>query len=214
MSERLRSDRLKKDPSGKQMVPTPEELTQLLVEWSNGEKSALDKLVPFVYEELRRLARHSLSHERKGHTLQTTALVHEAYLRLVRQDQAQWQNRAQFFAISASMVRRILVDHARASSASKRAGKLSRITLDEAAIFSQQRPSDVLALDDALERLAVRNERAFRIVELKFFGGLTAEEIGEVLKISAVTVMRDWAIAKAWLYRELGNATTEAEILP
>jgi RNA polymerase sigma factor (TIGR02999 family) len=185
------------------MAPAPEELTQLLRSYSNGDRAALDKMLPLVYDELRRIASRSLNRERPDHTLQTTALVHEAYLRLVQQDRVQWQNRAQFYAIAASLVRRILVDYARSGRAMKRSGGAQKVPLDEGTVFSPQRPSDVLALDDALNRLGSLDPRKCRIVELKFFGGLTAEEIAEVLQLSAITVLRDWSMARAWLYREL-----------
>jgi RNA polymerase sigma factor (TIGR02999 family) len=185
------------------MLPQPEGLTQMLVDWGNGDQAALDKLIPFVYDELKSIASRSLSREQPDHTLQTTAIVHEAYLRLIDQRRARWQNRAQFFAIAATLVRRILVDHARAGKASKRGGGAAYVPLEDAAIFSPDRPADVLALDDALARLAAIDSRKCQIVELKFFGGLTTEEISELLKVSAVTVMRDWSMARAWLYREL-----------
>ena len=185
------------------MLPQPEGLTQMLVDWGNGDQAALDKLIPFVYDELKSIASRSLNREQPDHTLQTTAVVHEAYLRLIDQQRARWQNRAQFFAIAATLVRRILVDHARAGKASKRGSGAACVPLEDAAVFSPDRPADVLALDDALARLAAIDSRKCQIVELKFFGGLTAEEIGEVLKVSAVTVMRDWSMARAWLYREL-----------
>ena len=185
------------------MLPQPEGLTQMLLDWGNGDQAALDRLIPFVYDELKSIASRSLNRERPEHTLQTTAVVHEAYLRLIDQHRARWQNRAQFFAIAATLVRRILVDLARAGKASKRGGGASNVSLEDAAVFSPDRPADVLALDDALARLAALDSRKCQIVELKFFVGLTAEEIGEVLKLSAVTVMRDWSMARAWLYREL-----------
>jgi RNA polymerase sigma factor (TIGR02999 family) len=191
------------------MAPQPAEFTQLLLNWSNGDRAALDALVPLVYDELRRIASRSLQRESAGHTLQTTAVVHEAYLRLVEQGRVRWQNRAQFFAISASLVRRILVDHARSDNASKRGGGAQIVPLDEAAIFSPRRPDQVMELDDALSRLAAMDERKCRIVELKFFGGLTAEEIASVLDLSEATVRRDWSMARAWLFRELNRKDAE-----
>jgi RNA polymerase sigma-70 factor (ECF subfamily) len=185
------------------MSPQPAEFTQLLLQWGNGDRAALDALVPVVYDELRRIASRSLRREIAGHTLQTTAVVHEAYLRLVEQDRVRWQNRAQFFAIAASLVRRILVDHARTGNASKRGGGAPRVALDEAEVFSPRRPADILALDDALCELAMVDQRKCRIVELKFFGGLTAEEIASALELSEATVRRDWSMARAWLFQQL-----------
>ncbi|HSU66653.1 MAG TPA: sigma-70 family RNA polymerase sigma factor, partial [Tepidisphaeraceae bacterium] len=176
------------------MSTEPAEFTQLLLQWSKGDRAALDALVPLVYDELRGIASRSLQRESAGHTLQTTALVHEAYLRLVEQDRVRWQNRTQFFAIAASLVRRILVDHARTGNASKRGGGAQKAPLDEAAIFSPRRPADMLALDDALSELSAMDERKCRIVELKFFGGLTAAEIASVLDLSEATVRRDWSM--------------------
>ncbi len=188
------------------MTPTPHELTQLLVAWSDGDKAALDKLTPLVYEELRRLAHQYMSQERPGHTLQTSALVNEAYLRLIDQKDVHWQNRAHFFGIAAQMMRRILVDHARQRRYAKRGGDARRVSLDEAMIVSNERAADVVALDDALKSLAEIDPRKSQIVELRFFGGLSIEETAEVLKVSPGTIMREWTLAKAWLRREMtGN---------
>jgi len=187
------------------MTQNSHEVTQLLIQWSNGDKAALDKLMPLIYDELRRLARHYMNRERAGHTLQTTALVNEAYLRLINRKQVHWQNRAHFFAIAAQLMRSILVDHARSHAYAKRGGGARKIALDEALAVSQQRAADVVALDDALKRLAEIDQQQSRIVELKFFGGLTIEETAEVLGLSPATIKREWSTAKAWLYHELSR---------
>jgi RNA polymerase sigma-70 factor, ECF subfamily len=181
----------------------PHEITQLLSEWSHGNQAALDKLYPMVYDELRRIARHYMSRERKGHTLQTTALINEAYLRLVAQRNVHWENRAHFFGISAQIMRRILIDHARRYEYSKRGGGRQRVSLDEAAFVAKERAAELIELDEALNRLAEIDPRRAQVVELRFFGGLENEEIALFLKISANTVTRDWNLARAWLYREL-----------
>jgi RNA polymerase sigma factor (TIGR02999 family) len=186
----------------------PHEVTQLLQAWSNGDQEALDKLAPLVYDELHRLARRYMSHERPGHTLQTTALVNEAYVRIVDWKNVRWQNRAHFFGVAAQMMRRILVDFARSRSYEKRGGHAWRVSLSEAANLSAERGADLIALDDALETLATLDPRKSRIVELRFFGGLSVDETAEVLKISTRTVMRDWGMAQAWLYRELNRVNT------
>lgn len=183
---------------------TPKEVTQLLLAWSDGDRGALEKLAPLVYEELRRLARRYMAGERAGHTLQTTALVNEAYLRLIDGSQVRWQNRAHFFAVSAQSMRRILVDFARAKRNLKRGGGAEQVSLDEALVVSPERGADLLALDEALERLAALNPRQGRVVELRYFGGLSEEEVAEVLRVSPRTVRSDWSLARAWLYRELG----------
>ena len=188
-----------------QSAPTPHELTQLLIDWSNGSQDALEQLYPLVYEELRRLAHRYMSRERPGHTLQTTAVVHEAYLRLIDQKHVQWQNRAHFFAIAARMMRRILITHAQSHAYAKRGGGTLKVSLDEAAVLSQERAGELLALDDALGSLTALDPRRSQVVELRFFGGLSNEEIAEVLKISPNTVTRDWNVAKAWLYREMSK---------
>jgi RNA polymerase sigma factor (TIGR02999 family) len=187
------------------MEPSPHEISRLLADWTNGDQAALDKLMPLVYDELRRLAHHYMSRERPDHTLQTTALVNEAYLRLVDQNKARWQNRAQFFGIAAQMMRRILVDHARSNARAKHGGGVRKVSLEEVAILSPERAADVMALDEALKRLAENDPRKCQIVELRYFGGMTVEETAELLKISPITVKRDWLVAKAWLHREISN---------
>jgi RNA polymerase sigma factor (TIGR02999 family) len=188
--------------------PSPTDLTRLLLDWSRGDKTALDRLMPLVYDELRALAERSLRHERSGHTLQGTALVHEAYLKLVDQRQVRWQDRAHFFAVAAQLMRRILVDHARRHGAAKRGSGQPRHPLDEADAPAAAAPLvDWLALDCALDRLAALDERQARTVELRFFGGLTIEETAEVLQVSQATVKNDWSLARGWLYRELQRLT-------
>jgi RNA polymerase sigma-70 factor, ECF subfamily len=182
----------------------PEGVTQLLVDWSNGDQKALDKLMPLVYSELRRLASNYLRRERQGHTLQPTALVNEAYLKLIDQKNARWQNRAQFFGVSAQLMRRILVDHARAHEADKRGGSdQHRLSITSAEKFVKPTQVDLLALHEALEELATIDPQQARIVELRFFGGLSIEETAEVLHIGHATVERDWKMARAWLRRKL-----------
>jgi RNA polymerase sigma factor (TIGR02999 family) len=184
---------------------SPEEVTRLLTAWGNGNKAALEKLMPLVYDELRRLAHYYMRREHPGHTLQTTALVNEAYFRLVDQKHVHWQNRAHFFAISAQLMRRILVDHARSHQYAKRGGGALKVSLDDVGVVAQEQAADLVALDDALRNLAAIDERKGRIVELRFFGGLSAEETAEALKISPRTVMREWSMAKAWLYSEISH---------
>jgi len=184
---------------------SPKEITRLLLAWGEGDEAALDELTPLVYEELHRLAHHYMSGERAGHTLQTTALVNEAYLRLIDWKNVQWQNRAHFFAVSAQLMRRILVDFARARGYDKRGGGVRAEALDEAALVTDEKGTDLVALDEALGALAELDERQARIVELRFFGGLTNEEVAEVLKVSEGTVRRDWSLARAWLHRELSS---------
>ncbi len=184
----------------------PEDLTQLLLAWSRGDKAALDRLIPIVYDELRAQARRQLSHERRNHTLQPTALVHEAFVRLAGQDRARWQNRQQFFAGAAQAMRRVLVDHARARAAVKRGEGRTLLALEDAPEPAAQAEVDVIELDQALERLAVIDPRQARVVELRYFGGLTAEEAASALDVSLATVNRDWAMARAWLFRQLGGA--------
>jgi len=186
---------------------TTEQVTQLLIDWSNGDKAAVDKLIPLVYDELRRLARYYMRRERAGATLQTTALVNEAYMRLVDQKNVQWQNRAHFFAISAQLMRRILIDRARKRYNSKRGGDVRKVSLDQAAIVSTGRSSDLVALDEALTDLEAIDQRKSKVVELRFFGGLNIEETAEVMSISPATVQREWSMAKAWLYREISQNT-------
>src|SRR5690348_6199775 len=177
-------------------------VTELLRAWGKGDRSALDQLTVIVYQELRRLAKHYLRRERTGHTLQTSALVNEAYMRLVDYARMQWQDRAHFFAVSAQLMRRILVDHARRRNLKRGAG-VQHISLEEAATIGAPVPDDLLALDEAINQLAHFDPRKARIVELRFFGGLSVDEIAQALNISSVTVMRDWSTAKAWLYREM-----------
>jgi RNA polymerase sigma factor (TIGR02999 family) len=181
----------------------PSEVTRLLRAWGEGDESALEKLVPLVYDQLRLAARRYMAHERPGHTLQTTALINETYLRLVNIRQVKWQNRAHFFAICAQLMRRILVDFARYRGYRKRGGNATRVNLDEALMISPEPSADLVALDEALQRLAEVDERKSRVVELRFFGGLSVKEAAEVLQVSADTVMRDWKLAKVWLLREL-----------
>jgi RNA polymerase sigma-70 factor, ECF subfamily len=181
-------------------------VTKLLLAWGGGDDAALHELLPLVHEELHRLARRYMYGERAGHTLQTTALVNEAYLRLIDSRRVCWQNRAHFFAISAQLMRRILVDFARSRRYQKRGGGAQKVTFDEALIMSPPRGRDVILLDDALNALAATDARKSRVVELRFFGGLTVEETAEVLKVSPDTVLRDWRLAKAWLAREMGKA--------
>jgi len=193
------------------MTDTPpvkhHEITELLEQWSGGNQSALDRLYPLVYEELRRLARSYMKREHKGHTLQTTALINEAYVRLVDQHNVHWQNRSHFFAISAQIMRRILVDHARRYLQAKRGGGALRVSLDEVMIVASERSEEVLMLDEALGNLARVDPRRCQVVELRYFAGLNNEEIASVLKISENTVMRDWNLARAWLYQQLGGTS-------
>lgn len=188
----------------------PRVVTQLLIDWSSGDQAAFDKLVPLVYGELRRLAHHYMSREHVGHTLQTTALVNEAYLRLVDQKRMRWQNRAHFFAIAAQMMRRILVDYARKRRYAKRGGELIKVSLTEAAGLTEERVADVIALHEALKSLAEIDPQQSSVVELRFFGGLTIEETAEVLGLSRDMVNREWTTAKAWLYLEMSNRDRDA----
>lgn len=191
------------------MNPSSHDVTQILQAWSNGDPRALDDLVPVIYEELRRQAARYLRRERPDHTLQTTALIHEAYLRLVDQKDVRWQNRAHFFGVAAQLMRRILVDHARKDRALKRGGPAVKLPLEEAAAISGKPDMNLVALDEALTKLAAMDERKSRVVELKYFGGLTAEEAAEVLQVSPATVRHDWGLAKAWLRREISGGDTE-----
>jgi len=179
------------------------EVSQLLIEWGRGDQSAFDRLMPLVYDELRRLASRNLRRERLDHSLQTTALVHEAYLKLVDQRHANWRNRAQFFAIAAQLMRRILVDYARSHRAAKRGGDYIKLSLDEAASLSDQKSMDMLALDEALDRLAKLDPQQSRVVELRVFGGLDVEQTAAALGISPRTVKREWSMARAWLHQQL-----------
>src|SRR6476659_2321225 len=185
---------------------SPHRVTQLLAEWNHGDNAALVELTPLVYEELRRLAHHFMEGQRSDHTLQTTALVDEAYLRLADQTKPRWQNRAHFFAVAARAMRQILVNYAKSSRAQKRGGGALKVELDEAAIVSPEQSQAIVDLHEALERLGTLDSRKARVVELKYFGGLNHDEIAEVMKVSTVTVRRDWVFAKAWLYDELHNA--------
>jgi RNA polymerase sigma-70 factor, ECF subfamily len=186
-------------------MPThsPKEITRLLVAWGEGDQSALAELTALVYEELHRLAHHYMSGERDGHTLQTTALVNEAYVRLIDWKNVRWQNRAHFFAVSAQLMRRILVDFARSRDSNKRGAGARAVALDEAELVADDKGTDMVAIDDALNTLAKLDARQSRVVELRFFGGLSIEETAEVLQVSAATVRRDWSLARAWLRREL-----------
>jgi RNA polymerase sigma factor (TIGR02999 family) len=185
------------------MVFPPEIVTQLLVDWNNGDRTALDKLLPLVYGELHRIAKKYMAYEKPGHTLQTTALINEAYLQLVGQQEKQWQNRAHFFGVAARAMRHILVDHARSCQADKRGGKKQLVSLNEAVTVSQEKAAELVALDDALNELARFDSRKSQIVELRFFGGMSVEETADLLHVSPVTIKRDWSLAKAWLHREL-----------
>jgi RNA polymerase sigma factor (TIGR02999 family) len=184
-----------------------QKVTELLVQWSHGDDGALAELTPLVYDELRQVAHHHLSGQQPNHTLQTTALVNEAYLRLADQSNARWQDRAHFFAVAARAMRQILVSYARSQQAQKRGRGAVKVELDEAALVSPEKSKEIVDLHEALEELSALDSRKAQVVELKYFGGLTYDEIAEVLKISRVTVRRDWEFAKVWLYTELQNAT-------
>jgi RNA polymerase sigma factor (TIGR02999 family) len=188
---------------------TPNDVTELLVAWSKGDNAALAALVPIIYDELRRLAKFHMQRERAEHTLETTALVHEAYLKLIAQKSTNWQDRTHFFAASAQSMRRILVDMARARKRQRRGGGAERLSLEEELIFSTERASELVALDDALRELERFDSQKSRVVELRFFGGLTLEEIAGVLKISSQTAHREWNRARAWLYSQLGQAKAD-----
>jgi RNA polymerase sigma factor (TIGR02999 family) len=190
-------------------VPSSHDLTLILQAWSEGDQSALEKLTPLVEAELRRLAHHYLAQERPGHTLQTTALINEAWLRLIDWKQVSWQNRAHFFGVSARLMRYILVGFARARKQQKRGGAAQRVSLEEAATVSANRSDDLVALDDALQTLAKYDPRKCQIVELRFFGGLSVEEAAEVMKLSPITIIREWNKARAWLYQELSAETLD-----
>ena len=182
---------------------TGDNLTGLLLEWREGSKAALDRLTPLVYDELRRIAHRYVQRERNGHTMQTTAHVNEAYLRLAGQQKVDWQNRAHFFAVTAQVMRHILIDHARRRRFAKHGGELLQIPIEDAAVMSMHRAAELIALDEALEELAKLDRRKSRVVELRYFGGLSLEETAEVLEISLMTVRRDWRAAKAWLYKRM-----------
>jgi RNA polymerase sigma factor (TIGR02999 family) len=189
-----------------EFVASSGEITRLLTKLKGGNRQAESELVPLIYAELRRLARGYMRRERPDHTLQPTALVHEAYLRLMEESAVDWQSRAHFFAVAAQLMRRILVDHARAHQAAKRGGRGPKTPLDEGLVFSKEKSGDLLALDEGLARLAELDPRQSRIVELRYFGGLSVEETAQVLSISVRTVKRDWAVARAWLYQEICKA--------
>ena len=193
------------------LTHSPKEITRLLVAWGDGDRSALEELAPLVHTELHRLAHHYMGRERHGHTLQTSALVNEAYVRLIDWKEVRWQNRAHFFAVSAQLMRRILVDFARDRQYLKRGGGALRVSLGEAEAFSVERGADLVALDEALTGLAEVDRRKGQVVEMRFFGGLSVEEVAEVLKVSKETVMRDWRLAKVWLLRELDKTVTSDE---
>jgi RNA polymerase sigma-70 factor (ECF subfamily) len=188
------------------MATPPNEVSALLADWNNGDETAREKLIPLVYDQLRRLARRQMAQERADHSLQATALVNEAYLLLVDQREVRWQNRTHFFALASQIMRHILVDYARARHRVKRGGDRRQVCLDEAMTVSVERAEELIALDDALTSLAVTDPRRSRVVELRYFGGLSVEETAEVLKVSTVTVVRDWTTAKAWLYRAISKA--------
>ena len=187
-----------------------QEVTQLLIAWNQGDAAALEQLIPLVQAELYRLARHYMRNERAGHPLQPTALVNEAYIRLIEWQNVEWQNRAHFFGVSAQLMRRILVDLARERGNLKHGGGARRVSLDEAMVVAPERGADLLALDQALDRLAALSTRQSRVVELRYFGGLNQEEIAEVLKVSLRTVQSDWRLARTWLYRELSRGEENA----
>lgn len=190
-------------------MTSPQQVTALLDEWSHGNEAALNELIPLVEVELHRLARQHMSRERAGHTLQTTALVNEAYLRLAQAHDIRWQNRAHFFAIAARIMRRIMIEHARRRQQLKRGGGAPRLTLDEGAVLADERSAELLALDEALAALNVEYPRKAHVVELRFFGGLTVAEAAVVLKVDERTVKRDWEFARAWLHQRLNNAASE-----
>ena len=187
------------------IVALPNEVTQLLINWGNGDKAALDDLIPLVNAELRRLARHYMARENPGHTLQTSALINEAYIRLIDQQNMPWQNRGHFFGVAAKVMRHILIDHARSHCYEKRGGGVRNVPLDDAMAVTEKSAQDLVALDDALKTLAALDPRKSEIIELRFFGGLSIAETAEVLNISPITVTREWRSAKAWLRREMSN---------
>jgi RNA polymerase sigma factor (TIGR02999 family) len=192
-------------------APAKQDVTQLLKAWSSGEQEALDQLIPLVYHELHRLAHRYMGRERGAHTLQSTALVHEAYERLIHLKDVSWQNRAHFFAVSAQVMRRILVDYARARRYSKRGGEWRQVPLNEAVALFRDRQTDIVALDDAIKTLAGIDARKSQVVEMRFFGGLSIKEVAEVLSVSEETILRDWRLAKVWLLRELSQNEPDEE---
>lgn len=187
------------------MASSPENITQLLIDWSDGDEAALEKLMPLVYNDLHQIARRYMARQNAGHTLQTTALIHEAFIKMVGQSEKQYQNRSHFFAVAAQAMRHILVNYALARQTDKRGGKGRQVSLDEALVVSKQPDEELVALDDALNELARIDPRKSKVVELRYFGGLSVDETAEVLKVSPVTVMRDWSMAKSWLHRELSS---------
>jgi RNA polymerase sigma-70 factor, ECF subfamily len=190
-------------------TPSTNEITERLIAWGAGDRAALDQLLPIVYQELRRIAGNYLRRENPGHTLQPTALVHEAWLRLIDQTRVNWRNRAQFFGVAAQLMRRILVDHAKTKHREKRGGDAVKFSLDDVINLSQERAADLLALDDALDGLARIDGRKSRVVELRYFGGFSVEETAQILEVSPETVMRDWKMAKAWLYQQIRRETSD-----
>jgi len=187
------------------MATSPKSVTQLLIEWRDGDETALEKLLPLVYDELRRLAHYYMRRERPDHTLQTSALINEAYIRLVDHKGMRWQNRSHFYGVASQAMRRVLIDHARSRAYAKRGPGLRAVDLDEAAAVVQQQAADLLALDDALTDLSTIDPRKATIVEMRYFGGMSVDEVGEALGVSPVTVMRDWRAAKAWLLRAISS---------
>ena len=192
-------------------APSSPNVTQLLKAWSNGEQESLEQLMPLVYSELHRLAHRYMGRERRGHTLQATALVHEAYERLINLKEVSWQNRAHFFGVSAQLMRRILVDYARSRRYTKRGGEWRQVSLNEAVAVFRDRQTDIVALDDALRDLADLDPRKARVVEMRFFGGLSIDETAEVLHVSSETVLRDWRLAKVWLLRQLSQGQADED---
>jgi len=190
-------------------APSPNEITERLIAWGAGDRAALDQLLPVIYQELRRMADRYLRLENPGHTLQPTALVHEAWLRLIDQTRVNWQNRSQFFGMAAQMMRRILVDHAKTKHREKRGGDAIKLSLDDVINLSRERSADLLALDDALEELMRIDERKSHVVELRYFGGFSVEETAQILEVSPETVMRDWKMAKAWLYQQIRRGASD-----
>jgi RNA polymerase sigma factor (TIGR02999 family) len=193
------------------MITASQDVTRLLVDWSNGDQAALDKLLPLVNDELRRLARRYMRRESPGHTLQTSALINEAFLRLIDQRRVRWQNRAHFFGVAAQLMRRVLIDHARSHRYAKRGGGALKVSLDEAAAVTEARAAELLAVDEALEKLTKMDARKGRIVELRFFSGLTEVETAEVMGVSLPTAQREWRAAKAWLRRMLTEEKTDGK---
>jgi RNA polymerase sigma factor (TIGR02999 family) len=187
------------------MSVSASQMTQLLFDWQQGDQSALKKLTPLIYEELRRIAHGYVQHERNGHTLQTTALVNEAYLRLAGQDKPEWQNRSHFFAVTAQVMRHILIDHARRRRYLKHGGEFQQVSMEEASLMSENRAAELIALDEALDELKDFDPRKSKVVELRYFGGLSLEETADALEVSVMTVRRDWRAAKAWLFRRMKN---------